>query len=252
VYYVMTQREQLLPLLPKGAAGAEIGVAQGDFAAAMLAAADPKELHLIDPWRHLESGSDPLEASDFLASVDDTLAQGKTFAEPEANAEGDKQYAEVVRRFEGDPRVRLHREYSYKAAPGFEDGSLDFVYLDGNHHYEFVLRDLNDFAPKLKPGGLLFGHDYFEDGFARKEHYGVIDAVSTFLKRSDFRFIMLTWEPFSTFCLARRLDGFAGQLLRNLLESEVAMIEIPDALASNYQDKAYKRQNGSLKRIPSF
>jgi hypothetical protein len=115
-----------------------------------------------------------------------------------------------------------------------------------------VLRDLQDFAAKLKPGGLLFGHDFFEDDFARKEQYGVVDAVNTFLKRSDFRFVMLTWEPFSTFCLARSLDGFAGQVLRNILESDVAMIELPDAFAGHYLDKAYKRGNGSMKRIPSF
>ena len=60
-----------------------------------------------------------------------------------------------------------------RAAASFADGYFDFVYLDGNHHYEFVLQDLQDFAAKLKPGGLLFGHDFFEDAFARDEHYGV-------------------------------------------------------------------------------
>ena len=148
--------------------------------------------------------------------------------------------------------MRLHRQYSYKAAASFEPGSFDFVYMDGNHHYEFVLRDLQDYAALLKPGGLLFGHDFFEDEFARKENYGVIDAVSAFLKRSDFRFMMLTWEPFSTFCLARNLNGFAGAFLRNVLESEVPMIEIPDAFAAQYRDKAFRRRNGSTKRIPSF
>ena len=146
----------------------------------------------------------------------------------------------------------MHRQYSYKAVAGFEEGLFDFAYLDGNHHYEFVLRDLQDFAARLKPGGLLFGHDFFEDAFAREENYGVVDAVSVFVKRSDFRFLMLTWEPFSTFCLARSLDGFASAFLRNVFESEVKMIEIPDAFASNYRDKSYKRRNGSLRRIPSF
>jgi SAM-dependent methyltransferase len=252
VYYVLTNREKLLPHFPKGAVGAEIGVAEGAYSAAILEAAQPNELHLIDPWSHLESGSDVLQADRLLAEVGEARTRGEAFDAPPANSLGDEQYAQVVARFEGDPRVRLHRQYSYKAAASFDDGLFDFVYIDGNHHYEFVLRDLEDFAVKLKPGGLLFGHDFFEDAFAREERYGVVDAVSAFVKRSDFRFLMLTWEPFSTFCLTRRLDGFAGEFLRNVFESDVQMIEIPDTFASSYRDKSYMRRNGSRKRIPSF
>jgi SAM-dependent methyltransferase len=252
VYYVLTQREELLRYFPKGGVGAEIGVAQGDYSAVILQAAQPSELHLIDPWSHLEPGSDLLEAPELLSDVGEARVRGEAFSAPPANSLGDEQYAAVGARFESDPRVRLHRQYSYKAAAAFDDGFFDFVYLDGNHHYEFVLQDLRDFAAKLKPGGLLFGHDFFEDSFAREEHYGVAEAVNTFLKRSDFHFLMLTWDEFSTFCLARRLDGFAGQVLRNVLEGAADVLELPDALASSYRDKAYKRRDGSLKRIPSF
>ncbi|HEV2817558.1 MAG TPA: class I SAM-dependent methyltransferase [Allosphingosinicella sp.] len=248
----MTSREGLLPFFPKGAVGAEIGVAEGAYSAAILAAAQPAELHLIDPWSHLEPGSDLLEGGRLLTGIDAARAQGDAFEAPPPNPRGDEDHARVAARFEGDARVRLHRQYSYKAAAGFDENMFDFVYIDGNHHYEFVLRDLQDFAARLKPDGLLFGHDFFEDVFAREENYGVVDAVSAFLKRSDFRFLMLTWEPFSTFCLARCLDGFASAFLRNVLESEVPMIEIPDGFAVHYRDKAYKRRNGSTKRIPSF
>jgi methyltransferase family protein len=252
LYYVLSRREELPQYFPKNAVGAEVGVAQGDYSALLLEAAQPRELHLIDPWSHLESGSDLLEGNELLAQIEDARAVGADFAPPPENRAGDEEFAAVAARFEHDPRVRLHRQYSYKAAASFADGYFDFVYLDGNHHYEFVLRDLQDFAAKLSPGGLLFGHDFFEDAFARQEHYGVVDAVNGFLKRSDFRFLMLTSEPFSTFCLARRLDGFAGEFVRNVLESPIELVELPDGLPINYRDKSYKRRDGSLKRIPSF
>ena len=250
MYYVLSSREELIRYLPKGGVGAEIGVAEGIFSAAILEAAEPKALHLIDPWSHLETASDPLQGRGHLESVDRAL--GGTFAPPAANPQGDVAFAAVEKRFEGDERVKLHRQFSYKAAAGFPDGLFDFVYIDGDHHYEFALRDLEDFAAKLKPGGLLFGHDFFEDAFASREHYGVVDAVNAFLKRSDFRFLMLTAEPFSTFCLARRLDDFAGAFLHNVLESDLRMIEMPDSVANNYRDKSYRRRDGSTKRIPSF
>ena len=41
----------------------------------------------------------------------------------------------------------------------FEDGELDFVYLDGNHEEPFVTEDINLWWPKIKSGGLLAGHD---------------------------------------------------------------------------------------------
>lgn len=252
MYFVLTSREELLPYLPKGGVGAEIGVAEGNFSAAILETVEPRELHLIDPWSHLERGGDLLEGQNVLSDADEAGAGGAGPDAPPRNLQGDDLYANVAARFEGDARVRLHRQYSYKAAAGFEDGMFDFVYLDGNHNYEFVLRDLEDFGAKLKPGGLLFGHDFFENAFAREEHYGVVEAVGTFLKRSDFRFLMLTWEPFSTFCLARRLDGYAGEFLRNVFEGEAQMIEVPDSLTANYRDKSFKRRDGSLKRIPSF
>lgn len=247
MFYALTRREELLNLLPKGGIGAEIGVAQGDFSQLIMETVQPQELHLIDPWSHLEEGDDLLAGVEVLASQAGAAAE----AVPQ-NPEGAKQYDAVVKRFSGDPRVRVHRQYSYKIAPQFADGFFDFVYLDGNHTYEFVMRDLIDFSAKLKPGGLLFGHDYFEDNFAKQENYGVIDAVSAFLKRSNFRFLMLTWEPFSTFCITDRIDGFAGKFLQNALASNVNLIELPDVLVSSYRDKMFGRPDGTSKRIPSF
>ncbi len=41
------------------------------------------------------------------------------------------------------------------------DIKTDMVYLDGSHHYDDVLADLNAFWPLVKVGGVLFGDDYF-------------------------------------------------------------------------------------------
>jgi predicted O-methyltransferase YrrM len=36
----------------------------------------------------------------------------------------------------------------------------DFIFVDGLHTYEQVLKDCQNYYPKLKPGGLISGHDY--------------------------------------------------------------------------------------------
>lgn len=55
---------------------------------------------------------------------------------------------------------------------GFEDDSLDMVFLDGDHSYEGVKSDIEHWLPKIKQGGVMCGHDY------GREEYGVTEAVN--------------------------------------------------------------------------
>jgi len=47
------------------------------------------------------------------------------------------------------------------AAQKFENESLDFVFIDADHHYDSVKRDIEVWWPKVKPGGILAGHDFY-------------------------------------------------------------------------------------------
>ena len=51
-------------------------------------------------------------------------------------------------------------EESVSAATRFQDGTLDYVYIDADHRYESVLKDLKAWWPKVKETGILAGHDY--------------------------------------------------------------------------------------------
>lgn len=52
------------------------------------------------------------------------------------------------------------RMFSDEVAPELLDASYDFVFIDGLHTYEQVLKDCENFYPKIKDGGLFAGHDY--------------------------------------------------------------------------------------------
>ena len=56
-------------------------------------------------------------------------------------------------------RAKLFREKSWDAAAQFEDQSLDLVYIDGDHTYEGVVKDLAAWLPKVRRGGILCGDD---------------------------------------------------------------------------------------------
>lgn len=53
-----------------------------------------------------------------------------------------------------------HRKTSDEAVDEFEDESLDFIFIDGLHTYDQVLKDCYNYYPKLKKSGLFCGHDY--------------------------------------------------------------------------------------------
>lgn len=57
-------------------------------------------------------------------------------------------------------KCALIRKTSMEAVKGFEDGSLDFVYIDGMHKYSFVYEDIVEWSKKVRIGGAVSGHDY--------------------------------------------------------------------------------------------
>lgn len=56
--------------------------------------------------------------------------------------------------------VKPLRKPSVEAAETFANGSLDFVFIDADHSYAAVCADIAAWSPKLRPDGVLAGHDY--------------------------------------------------------------------------------------------
>jgi predicted O-methyltransferase YrrM len=61
---------------------------------------------------------------------------------------------------------------SFDRIKEFEDNSIDFAFIDANHEYDFVSKDIRAMLPKMKKGGIIAGHDY------NMSHPGVLQAVS--------------------------------------------------------------------------
>ncbi len=78
---------------------------------------------------------------------------------PERVAEAEAQFLVNIRDY---PNIFRVQNFSVSAAKGFDDASLDAVYIDGDHREAMFHADVRAWLPKLKPTGLLMGHDYTE------------------------------------------------------------------------------------------
>lgn len=170
-------REFVLRGMPRHGICAEIGVNQGKFSSRILEITEPQRLHLIDPWQ---------PASD-------------RFSDPDRQA----LYESVSARFADNVRqgtVAIHRSTSAAASADFRDEYFDWIYIDGNHRYEFVKEDLENYYPKVKPGGFIVCDDYHYTG---NWDDGVTRAVDEFMATGRCRKVFKRRSQF----VMRKLSG---------------------------------------------
>lgn len=160
-----SHRRQLVSCLPRHSVGAEVGVHKGQFSAFLLNSLHLKQLHLIDPWRY-EPGR-VYEQSWYGGMV-------------HGQEELDDRFESVKERFQleiSSGVVVIHRMDSEMAFKAIGAESLDWVYIDGNHLYSFVIEDLYSSFRKVKKGGVISGDDYQPGGWWDG---GVMKAVDDF------------------------------------------------------------------------
>lgn len=129
---------QDIPKLIKGFEnpyGVEIGVAEGITAEYLLKNVEGLTLYGIDPYE------------DYIDW------DGKSI-------DGEKNFINTTNKLSEYDNFIMITDTSDNAVYEFEDDSLDFVFIDGLHTYEQVLKDATNYWTKLKTGGLLIGHDY--------------------------------------------------------------------------------------------
>lgn len=122
--------------------GVEIGSFEGTYSKYILENW-PGHLYLVDVWRKL----DDAEYTDKSNQIDPK----KTIAKVFDNLVG----------FEN--RSTIIRDFSEKASFIFRDNYFDFIYIDANHKYKYVISDLIHWYPKLRSGGIMAGHDFIAD-----------------------------------------------------------------------------------------
>jgi hypothetical protein len=155
--------------------GAEIGVENGYFSEELLGAG--LKLYSIDPWIHC-----------------------KDWMYQRSHDKMERIYADAQARLSKFENSVIIRDISMNAVKQFEDESLDFVYIDGNHEFRYVAEDLYEWPKKVKKGGIISGHDYFTP--RRRE----ICAVTPLLHAYTGWYGIDTW-----YVLGSRRRGIEGE-----------------------------------------
>lgn len=147
--------------------GVEVGTLVGKYAEVILDKWTGNCLHCVDPWE--ESGDKYFDRNN--------LVQDRH----------DQNYETAITRLQRfGERCQLHRLASIEAASRFRTHSLDFVYLDARHYYDAVIQDIEAWFPKVRPGGILAGHDYL-DGVLPSGQFGVKSAVDDWAAKHGYR-----------------------------------------------------------------
>lgn len=119
--------------------GVEIGTAHGRTTERILTFSPNLQLLTVDLWQPQPGNEGPEDWADWDHANHELEAR--------------KRLAKF-----GD-RVRIYKGWSKAAAKTVEPGSVDFVFIDGDHSTAAVIDDVKTWRRKIKPGGMLTGHD---------------------------------------------------------------------------------------------
>lgn len=177
--------------------GVEVGSFKGEYAKEILKRWDGN-LYMVDVWD--EMGSEYIDASNH-----------KNF--------NNQVYIDCFNNIqEFGLRATMIRTNSEMGSKLFTDESVDFVYIDANHAYDFVKDDIEYWFPKVKKGGYIMGHDYIDLDWYNDPHFakngkdkhiwsdsgryyhgvfGVNPAVDEFCETNNYK-VNLTNEWFGT------------------------------------------------------
>lgn len=218
----------------------EIGVHRGDFSDFMLRQIPLNNLYLVDKWSSQEivNNFSPFDDMPFYITdrLDSDLMNSFFDGSPYEQETIEKHYKYTAERFANDPRVKIIRESSFDALSHFDSGELDLIYIDANHQYEFILRDLMTWSSKLSPDGLMILNDCIISPKGVKQNLGVLQAAMTFIRNSDFIPIAIHLRDFADLVLINKNSKYLDLVSSNLQRYDNC-IELPDCLIGQFSLK---------------
>lgn len=183
-------------LVSPGGVVAEVGVFAGEFARALYDAVEPSQLYLIDPWPEGEE-----------------ISSGDVHGANIQSVQAEALFQSALARFQNQTLrsdVHILRDYSASFLSQVGVGTLDAIYLDGDHTYGGVMVDLLLSVCAVKPGGWIMGHDYDAnpdkapvEALEYPKRFGVRKAVDKLLRLTGFHVHAIARDGLVSFAVQR-------------------------------------------------
>jgi predicted O-methyltransferase YrrM len=125
--------------------GVEVGVLEGGFSEILCQELPNTKIYSVDAWEYYPIANNFRKAHVYppmYQRVKDRLAK----------------YSNNV----------IIKKWSMDAVKDFEDESLDFVHIDSDHGFKFIVEDIYEWGKKIKMGGIISGHDFSEGASSKK------------------------------------------------------------------------------------
>jgi len=177
---IYKDRNLLMKELGNGLNIMEIGVFKGDFSKFIQDEMKPLSLHLVDIFEGDMCSGDKDGNNIVWTNLSNEFNSLKNY-------------------FKESNNVFIHKGFSYDILSKFDDGYFDLIYIDGDHSYEGVKKDLNVSYEKTKKGGFIMGHDYTNERFP-----GVVKAVNEFCDEKELNIDSLTEDGCPTFLIIKK------------------------------------------------
>jgi hypothetical protein len=176
---ILKTRSDILEILPKNLILAELGVFNGEFSEQIKSIAKTKKIYLVDIFEGTMGSGDK---------------DGENFTFINLNDSYDK----LIKKYYNDNSVAIKKTDTISFLNSLENEYLDGVYIDADHSYEAVKKDLELSFLKVKKDGYIMGHDYCEKKFP-----GVVTAVNEFCVKNDLKITYLTEDGCPTYLIVK-------------------------------------------------
>lgn len=218
----------------------ELGVLRGDNALSLYNAFNPVRFFLVDSWSPFNKNiMHPFEKTPYYINEPDfysyyyggPLDQQSTF---------DAIYDECCQKFNKLSNVEFIKSDSISAIDYYAEWctsnninskkSIDVLYIDAAHEYQYVLRDLMYWQDLVCDEGVILLNDCCFSKNGCKQNLGVLEAVTHFVKRSDFYPVLLTNTDWSDVVLVKKGSKISDLISQEVLRSSIRYVEVPHQL----------------------
>lgn len=133
--------------------GAEIGVERGLYSEVICKNNPEAKLFSVDAWTAYKEYRDHVTQEKLDGIYEEAKARLRPY-----NAE-------------------LIKGFSMDVVKTFPDNYFDFVYIDGNHEFKHVVDDIAEWTKKVRPGGIVAGHDYIKRKTTHKKQEYLMHVI---------------------------------------------------------------------------